>query len=385
MTQNYTLYGMAGSLYTAKVRAYMRQNHVPFVEIKAGSERFQNIISKNVGRWIIPVIETPQGELVQDGTDILDYFENKGFSKKSIYPKTPLLRAIAHLFELFGGEGLLRPAMHYRWNFDETNLDFIRNTFRDVLPDGLDETERQAAFDFASGRMRKAAIVFGVNPETYESVETAYADFLARFEAHLEDRPFLLGGAPTIGDFGMFGALYAHLARDPKPLHLMQTTAPRVHRWTERMNMHETFVDEDYEQAGGALLGDDSIPDTLIDMMRYIAEEYLPEIAAHVAFANKWLDERPEIEPGTSGMEKPGGLARGIGFAEFDWRGHKISTLVMPYRFYLLQRLQDTVASADHATQKSIRTLFAETGLEAILDMRTTRRVERQNHLEVWG
>ena len=119
--------------------------------------------------------------------------------------------------------------------------------------------------------------------------------------------------------------------------------------------------------------------------MRYIAEEYLPEIAAHVAFANKWLDERPEIEPGTSGMEKPGGLARGIGFAEFDWRGHKISTLVMPYRFYLLQRLQDTVASADHATQKSIRTLFAETGLEAILDMRTTRRVERQNHLEVWG
>ena len=385
MTQNYTLYGMAGSLYTAKVRAYMRQNNVPFVEIKAGSERFQNIISKNVGRWIIPVIETPQGELVQDGTDILDYFENKGFSKKSIYPKTPLLRAIAHLFELFGGEGLLRPAMHYRWNFDETNLDFIRNTFRDVLPDGLDETERQAAFDFASGRMRKAAIVFGVNPETYESVETAYADFLARFEAHLEDRPFLLGGAPTIGDFGMFGALYAHLARDPKPLHLMQTTAPRVHRWTERMNMHETFVDEDYEKAGGALFGDDSIPDTLIDMMRYIAEEYLPEIAAHVAFANKWLDERPEIEPGTSGMEKPGGLARGIGFAEFDWRGHKISTLVMPYRFYLLQRLQDTVASADHATQKSIRTLFAETGLEAILDMRTTRRVERQNHLEVWG
>jgi len=385
MAGPYTLYGMAGSLYTAKVRAYMRQNHIPFVEKKAGSDHFRDVISKKVGRWIIPVIETPEGDLVQDGTGILDYFENKGFSKKSIYPDTPILRAVAHLFELFGGEGLLRPAMHYRWNFDEANLGFLKNTFRDVLPNDLNAAGRNAAFDFASGRMRKAAIAFGVTPETYQSVEDAYADFLARFEAHLEDRPFLLGGAPTIGDYGMFGALYAHLARDPKPLHLMQTTAPRVHRWTERMNMGEIFVDEEYENTGGALFRDDVIPDTLKSMMAYIAEEYLPEITSHIAFANEWLTEHVDIGPGESGTEKPTSLGRGIGFTEFDWRGHRISTAVMPYRFYLLQRLQDSVAAANDAGQKSIRMLFAETGLQSLLDLRITRRVERQNHLEVWG
>jgi len=263
MTKPYILYGMAGSLYTGKVRAYMRQNHIPFVEYKAGGKRFTEQTVPKVGRWIIPVVETPEGELIQDGTVILDHFESSGASEKSIYPKTPVMRAVTHLFELFGGEGLLRPAMHYRWNFDEVNLPFLRDTFRDVLPDGLGPEGEAAAFDHSSGRMRKAAVAFGVTPETYDTVVESYADFLGRFNAHLQQMPFLLGGHATIGDFGLFGPLYPHLARDPKPLHLMQTTAPRVFRWTERMNMPETFIDEEMEQAGGKLFSDDEITDTL--------------------------------------------------------------------------------------------------------------------------
>jgi hypothetical protein len=57
----------------------------------------------------------------------------------------------------------------------------------------------------------------------------------------------------------------------------------------------------------------------------------------------------------------------------------------MPYRFWLLQRLQDAVAASDAASQAAIRTAFAKAGLESILDLRTIRRVERANHLEVWG
>ena len=56
--------------------------------------------------------------------------------------------------------------MHYRWNFDEINLPFIREVFRDVLPSGLAKEAEDAAFLHASGRMREAAVVFGVNPET---------------------------------------------------------------------------------------------------------------------------------------------------------------------------------------------------------------------------
>jgi hypothetical protein len=259
------------------------------------------------------------------------------------------------------------------------NLPFLRDTFRDVLPDGLGPEGEAAAFDHASGRMRKAAVAFGVTPETYATVEESYADFLGRFNAHLQQTPFLLGGYATIGDFGLFGPLYPHLARDPKPLHLMQITAPRVFRWTERMNMPEVFINEEVEQVGDKLFADNAIPDTLKSLMQFVAEEYLGEITAHVEFANGWLDEQTETDPSKMG------LGRGIGIASFDWRGHEITTAVMPYRFFLLQRLTDWVDGLYDNDQQAVRTLFAETGLASILDLKTTRRVERKNHLEVWA
>jgi len=379
MNKPHILYGMAGSLYTGKVRAYMRQNHIPFVEHKAGSKRFTQQIAPKVNRWIIPVVETPEEELIQDGTVILDHFESSGASRKSIYPKTPVMRAVAYLFELFGGEGLLRPAMHYRWNFDDVNLPFLRDTFRDVLPDGLGPEDEAAAFEYASGRMRKAAVAVGVTPEVFDTIADSYADFLGRFNAHLQQSPFLLGGYATIGDFGLFGPLYPHLGRDPMPLHLMQTTAPRVFRWTERINMPETFTDEEVEKAGDKLFSDDDIPDTLKSLMQFIADEYLGEITAHVEFANGWLAERENTDPSQRG------LGRGIGMASFDWRGHEIATAVMPYRFFLLQRLTDWVDGLNDKDRMAVGALFAETGLASILDLQTTRRVERKNHLEGWA
>lgn len=149
------------------------------------------------------------------------------------------------------------------------------------------------------------------------------------------------------------------------------------------MNGPETYVDHRRAQANQDLFSSGAVPETLKGLMRYVAEEYLPELTAHVAFANTWLAERPDIEPGTNGLEDP--AQRGIGMAAFNWRGHEIKTVVMPYRFYLLQRLIDCVSAVGEADQKAIRTLFNETGLEPLLDLRTSRRVSRVNHLEVWG
>ena len=105
-----------------------------------------------------------------------------------------------------------------------------------------------------------------------------------------------------------------------------------------------------------------------------------------------WLAEHPDIEPGTNGLENP--AARGLmggrglvgsGAATFEWRGQQLTTSVMPYRFWLMQRLRDDLAAAETPSQARIRTVFSGTGLEPLLDLRTLRRVERQGHLEVWG
>ncbi len=379
----YVLYGMPGSLYTGKVRAYLRKQDLQVEERTAGDPRFRAEVIPVIGRWIIPVLQSPQGKLVQDGADIIDFIEHQGQARLSAYPGTPLHRVVSHIFELFGGEGLLRAAMHYRWNFDDTNLEFLRDDFGAALAlPGASAQDRAAVFEKSSAAMRKATMAFGVTPSTAPLVEASYLDFLARFNAHLADSPYLLGGRPSLGDYALIAPLFAHLGRDPYPALLMKQRAPRVWRWVERMNSSEQGAGE-YHDPGEDLFQDDALPETLLPMLRFVAEDYLKEIQAHVAFANGWLRARPQMPAGSNGLDKPG--ARAIGMAAFEWRGATINSVVMPYRFYLLQRVQDAFAALRPAPQARVRAALAGVGLAALLDLKTLRRVERRGHLEVWG
>ncbi|MDH3705798.1 MAG: glutathione S-transferase [Acidimicrobiia bacterium] len=387
----YTLYGAPVSLYTGKARSYLRTQGIDFAEDAPGSDRYLQHIVPTVGRWIIPCLETPDGEIVQDGADIIDHFEKGGgrhLRRFSAYPESPVLLAISHVFELFGGEGLLRPAMHYRWNFDDQNLAFLNSEFALVGPGGIHDDE---AFLHNSGRMRKAAVSFGVTPESIPAIEAAFNEWLDLFSAHLVDHPYLIGGHPTIGDYGLIAAMWAHLYRDPAPTMLIKQRAPRVGRWVERMTTAEPYLHE-YADADGSLIDDSELPDTLLALMGHVADEYLPEIIAHVEAANEWLADNPDIEAGTNGLDNP--AARGLkggrglvgsGAATFEWRGQQLTTSVMPYRFWLLQRLHDDLAGAASTAQDQVRAVFGSANLESLLDLRTLRRVERRGHLEVWG
>ena len=143
----YRLYGMPGSLYTAKVRAALRKSGLAFREHAVGEPRFLETIVPKIQRWIIPVVETPDGEIWQDGSAILDALTPLMPEDQTPTPEGPVQRVIAHLFELFGGEGLLRPAMHYRWNFDAENLAFLTDDFTNALVPGGDEVGRAGAVD----------------------------------------------------------------------------------------------------------------------------------------------------------------------------------------------------------------------------------------------
>ena len=387
----YTLYGAPVSLYTGKARAYLRRQGIDFVELSPGCDRYLKEIVPQIGRWIIPVLETPDGEIIQDGADIIDHFEKgpgQDLRAFDSYPDDPTLLAIAHVFEVFGGEGLLRPAMHYRWNFDDQNLAYINSEFSVLVPPGKHDEE---AFLHNSGRMRSAAVTFGVVPDAMELIEQGFEEFLDLFSAHLADHPYLLGGHPTIGDFGLIAAMWAHLYRDPAPAMLIKQRAPRVGRWVERMTTVEPYLHE-YRDLDGSLVDPSALPETLLALMRYVSVEYLPELIAHVEEANDHLAANPQIEAGTNGLDRPGdrGLKGGRGLegrgtATFAWRGMELTTGVMPYRFWLMQKLHDDLATAVPEAQARAREVFRACGLEPWLDLRTIRRVERVNNLEVWG
>ncbi len=385
MRDPYVLYGAPVSLYTGKARSYLRKQGIPFVEVSPGSDRYLHEVVPVVGRWIIPVLETPDGELVQDSADIIDHFERDGSpTRYPAYPVTPLHLAVSHVFELFGGEGLLRPAMHYRWSFDDENLAFLEDEFVAGLFPGLPADAAASEFERSSRRMRRAAVSFGVLPETMPLIETAFQEWLELFDAHLAGSPYLLGGRPTLGDYGLMAAMWAHLFRDPAPVAVVKRVTPRVGRWVERMSTAEPG-DSEYGRTGSPgteLFAEDELPATIDAMLAFVADELLPEVAAHVEHANRWLADRPDLVAGTNGLEHPG--ARAIGSATFEWRGTSLTTGVLPYRFWLLQRLQ-RAASSSPAEEERVRSRFRRSGLEPLLDLRTHRPVERVDHLEVWG
>jgi hypothetical protein len=57
----------------------------------------------------------------------------------------------------------------------------------------------------------------------------------------------------------------------------------------------------------------------------------------------------------------------------------------MPYRIFMLQRIQDAYDGLADEARASVDALLAATGLSDIITTRCTRRVERANHLEIWA
>ena len=381
MSYKYTLYGMSHSLYSGKARSYLIKQNADFEEVTAGAPKYHQDVVPKIGRWIIPVMVGPDQEVVQDGTSIIDWYEANGEVRQSAYPKTPRHLITSLIFELFGGEGLLRPAMHYRWNFDDDNKQFIEGQFGLFALPGATKEERHEIMSKAAGRMRRAAVGFGVVPETMADIEAAYLEFLDEFDLHLTTHPYLLGGQPSIGDYGLIAALFAHLGRDPYPAKLMKIRAPAVYRWTERMNAAGPDMPEfpGYPQN---LLESDSIPDTLMTLLRRVASDYLPEIRAFIEFQNQWLSENEVSEGDEVGGQT---LVRGIGSCEFSWRGKTISALVMPYRVFLLQRIQSAYDGLTGDDLDGVDALLEQTGLSDIMRLRSIRRVERHDNKEVWG
>ncbi|MGA2835325.1 MAG: glutathione S-transferase [Acidimicrobiales bacterium] len=377
----YILYAMPGSLYSGKARSYLRKHRIEYVERVPGDPRYNDEVVPAIGRWIIPVLQTPDGTLVQDTVDIIDLLDADVDPARSAYPATPTQRAVAHLLELFGGEGLLRPAMHYRWDFDDTNLAFLSKDFSASLALRADDETRDGVFAFSSARMRSATTAFGVSEDLVPEIERSYEEFLDLFDAHLAGSPYLLGGRPTIADFGFMGPLFAHLARDPYPSVLMKQRAQRVWRWVERMNAPVLDASE-YGDCSEDLFADDAVPDTLRALLAYIGEEYLDEALAQVVAVDGWLAEHPDVADGEIVLGKPN--RRFSGTTTFSWRGRPMTVAVVPYRLYLLKRLQDAVAAAPDG-RSAVRSVFAAAGLDPLLDVRPRRWVERADNHEVWG
>ena len=370
MPDNVILYGSPLSLYTGKVRSYFIKNTIAYTEIAPTNQHYAKTVLPAASAQTMPTIETEDKTVIRDGTAIIDHYEKT--NNFSASPNTAKQKIISRLFDVVGSEGLLRPAMHYRWHYQE-NLPFITPHFRQMIPP---VANRDELTEKTMNKMRGACVAFGANDDNKKIVEEVYLEFLNLLNKHFEQQPYLLGGKPCIGDFGLIAPMYAHLGRDPKPLSIMQNQAVAAYRWVERMNRPEADCGE-FDSNSNEFLAGDQIPDTLIALLKHIAEDFVPETLAAAKCINDWLDAQPTLAANTA-------IERGVGFGEFGLRGNKIIALAQPYRFYLLKRMQDDYAQLTEQDQQEVKSLLNECGLSELLTTTINRDITRRNNLEVW-
>ena len=374
-SNSYTLYGITHSLYTGRARSYLIKSGTAFRELSSGHKSFKTEVLPESKLATIPVLVTPEGEVIRDGGAIIEHFEKA--NSGPFQPSTAKQQIVSTLFDLIGTSGLLRPAMHYRWNYLEENSEFLRYHFLHSQPE---HPEREAKSEYMMSKMQYAGQLFGVTEETGILVETLYLEFLQALNLHLTEYPYLLGWKPSIGDFGLIAPLYAHLGRDPAPLRLMQQRALRVARWVERMNRADQDAAE-FFNPGDDYLPDDSIPETLVAVLKVLSEDLVPETYAAAAVINQWLADNQPV-PGTSAQ---GLLAhRMFGMAEFNLRGQSISAVAQSYRFVILQKLQQQYAQWESAQQQEVTDLLQRCGLESLLDIKLDRELGWSENQDVW-
>jgi len=365
MTDRHILYGTEFSLYTGKVRSYLRYKRIPFDAVLSSLKVYRNIIVPNTGVRFVPVVQTPDGRFLQDTSHIIDTLEAT-FAERPVMPASPSQRLASLLLELYGDEWLLIPAMHYRWNHD--NFPFIYEQFGGTLFPAYPKFLQRVLGKRIGARFAGFLPMLGITDNTQAAIEDWYEnDFLRALDRHFDAHDFLFGSVPTIGDFGLLGPLYAHLGRDPYPGALMRQAAPNVAAWVERMNRAQ--------DCDGELLPNGEVPATLTPVFRRMFDEHWPVLVDTALRLGQWAAEN-------EGPEVP----RKIGEHDFKIGNVTETRAVLPYSVWMMQRVLDCYQAMSDADRQQANTFLDAVGAQDALQFRPPIRLSRiDNKLHLAG
>ena len=188
--------------------------------------------------------------------------------------------------------------------------------------------------------------------ETVAAWEASAKNVLRILEAHLADHDFILGGRPSVADYGLLGPLYAHLWQDPVPGAMIKRDYPRVEQWARRCHGGEPGTTN-----GGEWLADDAVPDTVIPLLQVFFTEMWPVLRSTCAVLRRYRETihpsadipvpSKSFSPSHPDQTGTGPLVHGFSLPfGADGRRGGVSTgrrMVVPYQVWMLQRLEPTV------------------------------------------
>lgn len=259
----YRVHGMMQSYFTRKMTGYFDYKGIPWRFRPFGGMSPAALAAGFPGG--VPMVETPDGEMMWDSTAMIHHLERR-FPEPAVLPDDPVLRFLAYVVEDFSDEWLYRPAVGTRWLFPENAALAGFELARDVaavMPLPADQAHLAVG-----AHVRSSLPALGVDESNVKTwVEDTLRPWVSLFGAHLADRPYLLGGRPSLADFALFGGNAAHFTNDPACRRWVDADAPAVVAHTTRLLTPEDQPAGDW---------DDEPPATLVALIREIARTYLP-------------------------------------------------------------------------------------------------------------
>jgi hypothetical protein len=137
---------------------------------------------------------------------------------------------------------------------------------------GADEAKHAAFAGQVRARMVDRVWFVGSNEVTAPQIEAGFIDMLGLLDAHLATRPYLFGGRPAFGDFGLWGQIY-EMWTDPTAGAIIGGGAPHVLDWVHRML---------WPKAEGKFEAWPTLEPTLMPILRkHVGAQFLPWTCAN--------------------------------------------------------------------------------------------------------
>jgi len=276
MPGQYLIYGAELSPYSVKVRSYFRYKEIPHKWIVRNATT-QKDFDKLAKIQVVPLVLTPEGEVLQDSTPVIQKLE-KAFTKKSITPKEPDTAFVSRLIEEYADEWAVKQMFHYRWRYPD-DQNYASQRFGELFVPGwankvpfFNTILKKVFANIFKKRMKSRLWVIGSNKVTEGVIEESFSNLISLLNKHLETRKYLFGQRPALADFALWGQVY-NAWTDVTGKKIIEAGFPNVKRWIDRML--EPKKEGGFEQWA-------SLEGTLMPILvSEVAETFLPWVVAN--------------------------------------------------------------------------------------------------------
>ncbi|MCR9259395.1 MAG: glutathione S-transferase N-terminal domain-containing protein [Pseudomonadaceae bacterium] len=362
----YLHHGTMFSYYSAKTRAYLSYKHIAFVETYDSRDLSQRIAA-TTHKVMIPVVETPGGEILQDTTAIIDQLET-AHPARPVFPEDPVLMLVTRIIEFIMDELWVTTAMHSRWN-DPRSKAFVISEFGRHIGGsaGLRGEAAMQMGEKVAAQMMSYLPRLGISEAPGQAmVENLFKKTSRLLNQAVGPTQYAFGSRPSLIDFCLFTGYYAHHYRDHgDAMDFLKSQTPDLCYYLD--NLHAA--------CSASAEGDLALSDAFITYL-----EAIGPVGAE--FAQHTLKNAAEVVAELT----PGDVCNGaLGPFTLHFEDGELQRGSSTFSAWKAQRINEVYAAMEDKDQRRAQALAERIGWLAFLQQPATFKLYRDDYQIKYG